>query len=131
MGGFIMLKFRNKAKDTNYYDPRNIPSSTFTQNDATGNGNSTSLNASLSFGVGGRTINGGLANQTAILLGPNFFSESSAAQSATLLHENVHGYTGWSDDDIFGVFAGYGLQQTGQGSQDISDWIQKDCPPKQ
>jgi len=125
--GFSAAKFESKASSTNYYDVTSAPANTFTQNDVTGNGNSTPLPQSLPRGATAQTLNGGISNQTAILLGANFFSSSLAKRGNTLIHEAIHAFTGWGDPGIFSSFANYGLQQVNQGTGDISSWIGTDC----
>ena len=120
-----MAGLRATAWNANYYDARGADAS-YTQNQVTGNGVSTTLSNSLPWTQFARTIYG--LGQSAILLGPNFFTlPNTTAQANTLLHEVLHAYTGgWSDNEIFGAFADYGLKRINPGSGDISNWLETD-----
>ena len=128
--GFSLSAFKSKALSTNYYNVREQPCADWTQNDVTGNGDSTTLNLSLAYGDDARTINGGLGHQTAVLLGAGFFTDPTLNPTAALVHEDLHAYFNWSDPEIFAHFAAYGLKDTsgGYNTADISEWIEKDCP---
>jgi hypothetical protein len=62
-----------------------------------------------------------------VLLGANFFSDTSADQQSVLLHEMLHVDTHWSDTEIFQKFASYGLQHINPGTGDITAWISTGC----
>jgi RHS repeat-associated protein len=113
--------------NTEFYSATDPSDSILTQNQVTDNGDNTQLGSTLQTGEEARTIAGGTA-YPAVLLGPNFFSNSSPVfQSDVLLHELIHALTGWSDPDIFNNFQNYGLQNVGNGSESISAWISTDC----
>jgi RHS repeat-associated protein len=64
-----------------------------------------------------------------ISLWPNFYGNPYQYQMFTLVHEGIHHFTGWSDDQVFQKFYSSGLRQTNFGTGDITNWIQKGCPP--
>ncbi len=124
--GYSTSGFVGEAKTTEFYAARNQPYASLTQNQVVGNGNKASLNNSLQFGQTARTIQGSLG--AAVLLGPNFFSDTVPGQQNTLVHELLHVYTnGWSDPEIFDAFKDYGLKHINPGSGDITGWISTDC----
>ena len=113
---------------TEFYNTTNPVFSTDTQNQVSGNGSNTTLAGSLStYGASATTINGNLG--PAVLLGGDFFANTNVTyQSNVLLHEMLHAYTNWSDNQLFSAFSSYGLQKTQfGGSEDISAWLSTDC----
>ncbi len=124
--GYSTSDFIQDAQSDEFFSARGGAYSNMTQNQVVGNGVSTTLNGSVPFGIDAATIWGPLG--TAILLGPNYFSNTnSSSQENTLLHEVLHGYTEWSDGEVFSNFAGYGLQHIHPGTVDITDWLKNDC----
>jgi hypothetical protein len=111
---------------TEFYNVSNPRFGRLTQDQVSGNGNTTALGATLAFGDTARTLTGG--TDTAVLLGANFFSNSNAVyQRNVLLHELLHADTGWSDDEIFANFRRYGLTNPNGDTEDISAWLSTDC----
>jgi RHS repeat-associated protein len=134
--GFSVSAFAEKALRTNYYNPYKAPFSNYTQDQVTGNGNSTRLWKTFSeinaryTGVVAVTLNKGRFRQTAVLLGPDFFAESADFQTADLVHETIHGFSGFSDPEIFERGAVFGLTKTNSlATEGISNWIKRDCKP--
>ncbi len=79
----------------------------------------------VSHGTDAITISGPRVN--AVILGPNYFSESADGKQRILIHELLHAYTHWGDDEIFAAFKEYGLVRVNPGTDDISAWLQRDC----
>ena len=124
--GYSTSGLTGKVSATEFYNVNSAGISGLTQNQVSGNGNSTTLGATLIFGETARTLNDG--TDPAVLLGANFFSNSNAVyQGNVLLHELLHAYTGWGDADIFTNFEDYGLRKLNPGSEDISAWLSTDC----
>ena len=58
----------------------------------------------------------------------DFFVDTPQRQSAILVHENLHRYTGWSDDRVFRKFAGQGLTHKDPYQTDeITQWVLRGC----
>jgi RHS repeat-associated protein len=126
--GFSVAGFISTANQTAFYNARVMPFANYTQNQVVGNEVQTTLNMSVPRGTDAVTIAG--PQGTAVLLGPNFFSSTSADfQWAVLLHELLHAYTHWDDADIFKYFRRFGLQQVNEGTGDITAWLERDCQP--
>ena len=129
--GFSVAGFEGKAFRTNYYNASQQPYIDYTQNQITGNSVATTLGQTLAeapVGTVARVINSGRPKQTAVLLGPDFFSSSAANQSLDLFHEAIHEFTGWNDGQIFGAFKKYGLSLIDPyETEDINDWLARDC----
>lgn len=125
--GYSTKDFLNSPNNTEFYNVQKGNYANLTQNQVVGNGSQTRLGSSLGFGETAQTITGNLG--TAVLLGPNFFSNTDATfQSNVLLHELLHAYTGgWSDAEIFSNFSAYGLTNPNGDSEDISAWLSTDC----
>ncbi len=124
--GFSTSDFTSDAQSDTFYAARGGPYSKLTQNQAVGNGVSTTLSGSVPYGWDATTIWG--PQGTAVLLGPNYFTNTNSTfQENALLHEALHGYTEWNDVEIFSNFAAYGLQQIHGGTIDITDWLSNDC----
>jgi len=105
---FSVIGFESKALTTDYYNlSPGSPWGGYSQNAVTENGISETLGQTLGFGGYAVTINGSLGNQTAVLLGPNFFSDRGIPAIDNLLHEDLHAYTDWSDQTIFQKFSSY------------------------
>ncbi len=81
-------------------------------------------------GANAATVNMGFSRQTAVLLAPNFFSQSHP--ETTLVHEIVfHGYAAQIDDNVFGnaYFTTKGLWRPANSTAttNISTWMGTDC----
>jgi RHS repeat-associated protein len=61
----------------------------------------------------------------------DFFRDTSQRKAAIIVHEDLHGYTGWSDGNIFFMFQHYGLPHNEfinhQGTDEITRWILNGC----
>jgi RHS repeat-associated protein len=64
-----------------------------------------------------------------IMLLPNFYGNSQSYQAFTLIHEGIHRFTGWTDQQVFNKFSSYGLNppSTGYGTGGITDWLRGGC----
>jgi RHS repeat-associated protein len=119
-------RLRQTAKRTNFYNVRDPAYANLTQHEVVGNNNTKTLNNSLPYGWSAYTIHG--AAGAAVLLPKDWSVQPDVADR--LLHEVFHALTEWSDRLVFEKFAKYGLVDTGQGTQDITDWIARDCKEK-
>jgi hypothetical protein len=124
--GYTTKGLATDANTTQFYNVNSPGISDLTQNQVSGNGSNTTLGSSLSAGQAAETLLGGTS--PAVLLGTNFFSNSNSTyQGNVLLHELLHGYTGWSDAEIFSAFSAYGLTNPNGDTEDISAWLSTDC----
>ena len=121
---FSRSDFDATAKNTPVFYPPSPALWGLTQAAVVGGSNPTPLNRSIPFGAGGTTIRGPWG--AAILLGPNAFIPSNDPD-ASYLHELVHAYTDLDDDQLFKLFAPYGLKHLNPGSYDITLWIMSNC----
>jgi RHS repeat-associated protein len=126
IAGYSTKDFLKSVDSTNTYDipSSDAPLASFTQDDVSGNGNGTSLFRTVSGHVAVTISNG---TRPAIILGPDFFMEDKGTQGNDLVHEELHAYTGWNDQEIFDAFSDYGLEHKNRGTSDISNWIANDC----
>lgn len=99
-----------------------------------GNGNTQTIASSFA-GTSAEAVTasgGGFA--APVVLGPDWFAESSAGQLTTMLHEAVHSVTGFTDSDIFSIFSNYGLPTANfnfsGNTEDFSRWLSAGCPPQ-
>jgi RHS repeat-associated protein len=121
---FNLSTFTGDVKSTEFYNTTGSFGS-FTEDDVSGNGSSNQLNS-----IGrkaGSTRWGSLGN--VVLLGGNFWANNNPTfRSNVLLHELVHVYTHWSDDQVFAAFAKDGLTHNDPyGTEEISAWLSADC----
>lgn len=98
-----------------------------TQNQVSGNANTTTLGSTLGLGQTAVTLTSAQgALIPAILLGNGIFNFQGAGD--VLIHELLHAFTGWNDNTIYQKFANDGLVNPGDGSTSaISRWISTDC----
>jgi RHS repeat-associated protein len=123
--GYSTSDFASEVTSVNFYN--NTTDGSYTQNQVSGNSSSTALANTLSFGETAQTLNPG-SSSPAIVLGANFFSNSSSVyQGNVLLHELLHAYTGWNDKEIFQFFQSYGLTNVNGDTEDIAAWLSTDC----
>ena len=123
--GYSARDLSSSVSSTEFYNVTNPLFAPLTQDQVSGNGSSTPLGGSLNFGQTAATTSGSLG--AVVLLGANFFSNASSIfQGNVALHELLHAYTGWNDQEIFAAFSQYGLQQSA-GTQNISSWLSTDC----
>ncbi len=110
----------------NFY-AANGADSDLTQNQVSGNGNSTTLGNTIGLGQTAVTLTSAQgALIPAVLLGNGIFNFQGAGD--VLIHELLHAFTGWNDGTIYQDFAKYGLVNPGDGSTSaISRWIGTDC----
>jgi RHS repeat-associated protein len=112
------------------------PTAKLTENQVSGNKRLSTLGSSffvpdapIAF-----TILGGKRN--VIVLGPAYGQMSPGLQLANLIHEEVHGVTGYSDAEIFEMLGKFGLPSTdfilnsAHPTAEFSEWILKGCPPR-
>ena len=126
ISGYNAGGLQNAIGSTGFYNANSLPDSSYTQNQVSGNGDSTTLGNTLGYGVAAQTIWGSQGN--AVILGANYFSNTNQTyQGNVLLHEVLHAYLHTGDDGVFSIFAKYGLQQLTPGSEDISAWLSTDC----
>jgi len=126
IAGYSLQELRSKAQSTNYYDVRNPAFGNLTQHQVVSNNNKTTLNNSLPYGVSATVIRG--ATGSAVLLPSDWAGQSDTAD--ILLHEVLHLLfppPKSSDEEVMKAF---GIQKTGQGSHDITDWLGRDCKGK-
>src|SRR5262249_34990679 len=118
--GYTAKDFNKSIDKTNVYEVRSAsdPIGNLTQNDVSGNGNNTSLFRTVTGHTATTIING---VRPAIIEGPNFFTESAIDQQNDLMHEELHAYTQWDDNEIFDAFKSFGLEHKNPGTQDISN----------
>jgi RHS repeat-associated protein len=112
------------------------PTAKLTENQVSGNGSLKTLGSHF-FGVTytptAITLAGG---KPVIVLGTGFSNQPQDVQYGTLIHEEVHGVTGYGDEDIFDMLRKYGLPSTdfildpAHPTGEFTEWIRKGCPPK-
>jgi RHS repeat-associated protein len=77
-------------------------------------------------------VGGSPANPSPVVLGPDWFAQSTTHQSETMLHEAVHSITGWGDDRIFNTFSKYGLPSNDYrkwgNTDEFTKWLMDGCP---
>ena len=124
--GYTTKSLTREVNGTGFYNVNSSGISDLTQNQVSGNGNTTYLGATLGSGNTAGTIIDG--TRSAVLLGANFFSNTNGVyQGNVLLHELLHAYTGWSDAEVFSAFSGHGLSNPSGDTEDISAWLSTDC----
>jgi RHS repeat-associated protein len=64
-----------------------------------------------------------------IRLFPNFYGDSVSYGLGVIVHEGIHHFTGWTDDQVFQHFFKSGLRHPNPGTDDITNWIKNGCPP--
>jgi RHS repeat-associated protein len=112
------------------------PTAKLTENQVSGNKSLSTLGSSFFFPDApiAFTILGGRRN--VIVLGPAYGQEPPDLQLATLIHEEVHGVTGYDDAEIFEMLGKFGLPSTdfilnsAHPTAEFSEWIRKGCPPR-
>jgi hypothetical protein len=118
-----------------FYSPNSNTFQLTTWNDIAFNGDSRLIRSSfLGTATEAVTAAPGGPMPSPVVLGPDWFLDSTAREGAVMLHESVHSITGWSDADIFNNFGPLGLP-TGSfkaaGDTDgFTQWLLKGCPPK-
>ena len=128
IGSYSAKDFSSEISSTEFYDVTNPTVANLTQNQVSGNGNSTQLGNSLNPNDPvAATVLGGTS--APVLLGADFFSNSNPTfQGNVLFHELIHAYTEWDDAEIYSSFQKYGLVDPGYGNTDaISAWVSTDC----
>jgi hypothetical protein len=63
-----------------------------------------------------------------VVLGRDYYGDSTISQPDTLLHEALHVALNLDDGSLMEYLTQYGFKPAGGGSHDITDWLQKDCP---
>jgi len=120
--------FMSEAQNVNFYAAAKAPYSNWSQDDVSGNGDSTtSLVASLGNSTAATITNGIVP---AILIGSGSLKGNVDVKITgdTLLHELLHAYTGWDDTTIYSKFSQSGLVDPKDGfTSAISRWIGTDC----
>jgi RHS repeat-associated protein len=130
--GMGMPALRNFGDSLNFYDARpNSQYANWTQNDVTGNGDSTTLAATLDPNDPSAATITRNAQLPAVVLGANFYS-NTGLQGATLVHEFLHAAMGVGDNQLFDALAKYGLKRNDQyGTEEISTWFKEGCKKQQ
>jgi hypothetical protein len=117
-----------------FYSPNANTFGNTTWNDISGNGDNSRISSSFSGTSHEAVTAAGGATGAPVVLGPDWFLDSSGRQGAVMLHEAVHSLTGWSDADVFNVFSQYGLPDADFQQFGITDaftqWLLAGCPLK-
>jgi hypothetical protein len=134
LGGASIADFEKVAGGITFYDGRpDSQGSGRTQNTVSGNGNNTTLAATVQYDIADTLTKNGTPIAV-VVLGRDFYFDTSVSQADTLLHEALHvalGLGGPGDQDLksylsrYGFTSGYG--GTG-GTDDITQWLKANCP---
>jgi RHS repeat-associated protein len=108
---FSLTKFDSEMQNATYNQwptPYSGPS----------HGGGTEANTVITGPISGRSTN----------LFADFFVDTPQRQAAVFVHENIHRYTGWTDDQVFSRFAGRGLTHNDHYQTDeITQWVLRGC----
>jgi hypothetical protein len=115
---------RSYAKKIIAYDVRDSRFANLTQNQVFANGRTITLSNSVPFGIDAAFASGPAA--FGILAGGNFWSNPRVGDLA--LHELLHLFR--DDGQLFDQFAGQGLTHNEPGTDEITQWLSRDCKPK-
>jgi RHS repeat-associated protein len=128
--GQSMATVKEFGASLNFYDA--TPSSKYanvSQDDVSGNGNSTTLAGTFAGSADpvAKTIYD--AQSPAVLIGVNFAGRDPDLQGGILVHETLHAVMSTGDDGLFNALLKCGLVRSDPfGTEEISEWFKNGCP---
>lgn len=118
-----------------FYSPNANTFNPLTWNDIAQNGDDTPISSAFTgTSTEAATAAPGGPRPAPVVLGPDWFLDTVARQSAVMLHESVHSITGWSDPRVFGAFSKLGLPHAaydathGANTDEFTQWLLAGCP---